>query len=155
MTVKASNTIPARDSTGESDLRVITVRVGNELLCLDILSVVEIVRTADLRMTRVPNAHTNVLGVVNLRGKVLPVLDLGGCLGQPAHGARERLVVVEMGSSIAGLSVDEVAKVVSISRSDLGESVTARGHHGTPLTVAGHIMTFIDVGTVVAAAGGG
>jgi len=149
MTVKTINKEPVRGRAGDSGLKVITVRVGNELLCLDILSVVEIVRTTDLRLTRVPNAHTNVLGVVNLRGKVLPVLDLGRRLGLPAHGARERLVVVETGNAIAGLSVDEVSEVVTISRNDLDETATAPGHHGTPLTVAGQIMTFIDVGTVV------
>ena len=85
------------------------MRVGVEQYALPVDHVLEVAELGDL--AAVPGAPSAVLGVRNLRGQVLPVFDLAAVLGLPRDGAPARLVVVEQGSLLAGLAIDEVHDV--------------------------------------------
>ena len=79
----------------------------------------EIVRVPEI--TRVPHAQAGVEGVINLRGRVLPVVDLAArlALGITARARSARVVVVDGGSESIGLLVDGVSEVLRVSAADV------------------------------------
>ena len=89
-------------------------KVGEEEFGIEILSVQEIIRLQEL--TRVPNSPEFVDGVINLRGKVIPVIALRKRFGLPqqAHDKETRIVVLETNSIVIGLVVDSVSEVLRI-----------------------------------------
>jgi purine-binding chemotaxis protein CheW len=94
--------------------QLVTFRLGEEEYGVDILKVHEIDRMMDI--TEVPNSPPCIEGVINLRGKVIPVINLRKKFGLPAREADERtkIVVVDIGTS-AGMIVDSVSEVLRIS----------------------------------------
>ena len=68
-------------------LQLVSFTIGDEEFGVDILQVQEINRM--LEVTRVPNAPEYVDGVINLRGKVIPIIDLRRRFGMPAEGAHQ------------------------------------------------------------------
>lgn len=95
-------------------LQLVGFRIGGEEFALDILRVQEIIRVQQL--TRVPNSADFVDGVINLRGKVIPVVALRKRFGleQIPHGKETRIVVVEVNHSVLGFIVDSVSEVLRI-----------------------------------------
>ena len=81
---------------GEDLLQLVSFKIGNEEYGVDILKVQEINRM--LEVTRVPNAPGYIDGVINLRGKVIPVINLRRRFGmeQRARDKDTRVVVVEL-----------------------------------------------------------
>jgi purine-binding chemotaxis protein CheW len=98
-------------------LQIVSFKVGDEEFGLDILTVQEIIRLQDL--TRVPNSPDFVDGVINLRGKVIPVIALRKRFGLPEqdHDKQTRIVVLEVKSIVVGLIVDSVSEVLRIPAS--------------------------------------
>ncbi len=94
--------------------QLVTFRLGEEEYGVDILKVHEIDRMMDI--TEVPNAPSCIEGVINLRGKVIPVINLRKKFNLPPREADERtkIVVVDIGTS-AGMIVDSVSEVLRIS----------------------------------------
>ncbi len=91
-------------------------RIGGMLVGIDLDRVQEINRRID--PTFVPLLDQYVRGVINLRGNLVTVLDVGEIVcGQPVEGTdRARTIVVELGEEVCGLVVEEVGDVVDISR---------------------------------------
>lgn len=98
-------------------LQLVTFLIGNEEFGVDILFVQEINRM--LPITRVPNAPDFVEGVVNLRGRVIPVIDLRSKLGlkRKEHDKNTRIIVIEVHSNTIGFIVDAVSEVIRIPAS--------------------------------------
>ena len=88
------------------------VRVGGERYALPIRYVVEVARMGEL--TPVPGAPHALLGVQNLRGQVVPVVDLGAIVGMPRSEKRGALVVVDDSGQPAGLAVDALLDVADL-----------------------------------------
>jgi len=103
-----------RDSAHHDLLQLVSFNVGGEEFGLDILRVQEIIRVQAL--TRVPNSPTFVDGVINLRGKVIPVIALRKRLGleNMVHDKQTRIVVTEVKGTVLGLIVDSVSSVLRI-----------------------------------------
>lgn len=104
----------ATASSGEELIQLVSFHIDDEEFGLEILRVQEIIRTPPL--TRVPASPAFVEGVVNLRGRVIPVISLRKRFGL---GAREldketRIVVVEVMGTVLGLMVDAVSEVLRI-----------------------------------------
>ncbi len=95
-------------------LQLVTFRLGKEEYSLDILKVQEIIRHMEL--TRVPKSPDFVDGVINLRGKVIPVLDLRKRFGLPVDERTNetRIIVVDVDSRTVGLKVDAVSEVLRL-----------------------------------------
>lgn len=95
-------------------LQLVSFHVGEEEFGLNILSVQEIIRVQQL--TRVPNSPDFVDGVINLRGKVIPVIALRKRFGLQdlAHDKQTRIVVVEIRGTVLGFIVDSVSEVLRI-----------------------------------------
>src|SRR6476619_495922 len=94
----------------------VTCRIDREVFALPVKQVQEILRVSAL--TRVPHAPFPVRGVTNLRGYVLPVVDLRVRLGMPPEepGPLARIMVVHSRGRLVGLLVDAVDQVVPIDR---------------------------------------
>jgi purine-binding chemotaxis protein CheW len=102
------------DRGGRELIQLVSFHVGGEEFGLDILRVQEIIRIQQL--TRVPNSPEFVDGVINLRGKVIPVVALRKRFGleEAAHDKQTRIVVVEVKGTILGFIVDSVSEVLRI-----------------------------------------
>ncbi|MBI5491376.1 MAG: chemotaxis protein CheW [Deltaproteobacteria bacterium] len=103
-----------KDFDKKEVLQLVTFRLGNEEFSLDILRVQEIIRHMDL--TRVPRTPEFVDGVINLRGRVIPVLDLRKRFGLPADEKTNdtRIIVVDVDDRTVGLKVDAVSEVLRL-----------------------------------------
>lgn len=97
-------------------IQLVTFVVGEEEYGVDILRVQEIIRSA--AVTRVPNAPRIIQGVINLRGRVIPVIDLRSRFGMPQrdHDNASRIVVMELVDKIVGFIVDSVREVIHIEQ---------------------------------------
>ncbi len=95
--------------------QLVVFDLGNEHYGVDITAVEGIVKLQSI--TAVPRAPHFVEGVTNLRGKILPVIDLRKRFGLPAGEATNetRIVVVEMGGSTVGIVVDGVSEVLRVA----------------------------------------
>jgi len=98
----------------ESLLQLVSFRVDSEEYGIDILKVQEIIRTVEI--TRVPRAPHYILGVINLRGKIIPVIDLRQRFGLEAcaHDKDTRIVVVDVDGNIVGMVVDAVSEILRL-----------------------------------------
>ena len=108
--------IAVRKQGGEV-LQLVSFSVGQEEFGVDILKVREINRMVEI--TRVPNASEFVSGVINLRGKVIPVIDLRRRfgIGKKDNDKNTRIIVVELTGRVLGFVVDAVNAVLRIPRS--------------------------------------
>jgi purine-binding chemotaxis protein CheW len=106
-------------SQGKSEelLQLVSFNIGDEEFGVDILKVQEINRMLDV--TRVPNAPEYVDGVINLRGKVIPIIDLRRRFGMERKNLDKntRIVVVELSGKVVGFVVDAVSEVLRIPKS--------------------------------------
>jgi purine-binding chemotaxis protein CheW len=84
-------------------------RVAEEAYAVCVLNVLEVASLGEV--TPVPGAPREILGVRNLRGKILPVIDLAALLGTRRSQPAERLLVAESDGRQAGLAIDEVTEV--------------------------------------------
>ena len=97
----------------------ITFRVGGQFFGIDIMRVREIRGWS--QATKLPHAPAFVRGVINLRGAVLPVIDLAERLGfEPiTASARNVVIVTSVGSKITGLLVDAVSDIISQEKNNI------------------------------------
>ncbi len=97
----------------------ITFRIGEEEYGVDILSVHEIRVWAEV--TRLPNTPEFVLGVLNMRGIILPVFDLRRRfgMGQTTPTERHVIIVVSAGEKMIGVLVDKVAEILALEPSEV------------------------------------
>ncbi|SHL01372.1 chemotaxis protein CheW [Rhodothermus profundi] len=98
-------------------LQLVSFLIENEEFGVDILNVQEIIRPVDI--TRVPNAPAFVEGVINLRGRIVPVVDLRKRFNLPQRerDKNSRIIVVELGDKIVGFMVDAVREVLRVDPS--------------------------------------
>jgi len=108
-----------------AELHIVGFRVGRETYGVPIASLHEIVRVPEI--TAVPDAPEYIEGVINLRGKIVSVIDLRKRFGEPATALnrRNRILVVEHGGRLSGLIVDAASEVLKIPAADIEPSPTA------------------------------
>ena len=105
----------ADNATVSDELKLIIFKLGREEYGMDILKVQEIKRM--MSITRVPSTPAFIKGVINLRGSVLPVIDLRTRLGLFEVELTEaaRIIVVLVNEGVVGFIVDEVVEVTTIN----------------------------------------
>lgn len=116
-------------------IEFIAFRLGAQEFCVDIMSVREI--RGWTPATALPHAPSYVRGVINLRGAVLPIIDLAERLGLPPAegGARQVIIVVQIARQLVGLLVDAVSDILTLP----ADAVQA-----TPDVAADTVRTFIQ-----------
>jgi purine-binding chemotaxis protein CheW len=101
------------------ELHIVGFQVGRETYGVPITSLHEIVRVPEINA--VPDAPEYLEGVINLRGKIVSVMDLRKRFGIPqvVHKKGNRILVVEHSGKLAGLIVDSASEVVKIPSEDV------------------------------------
>ncbi|HEX7758254.1 MAG TPA: chemotaxis protein CheW [Caulobacteraceae bacterium] len=115
---------------------LVTVSIGGQQFAIDIMSVREIRGWS--RSTPLPNAPAHFLGMINLRGSILPVVDLRARLGLGVSevGRASVVIVVQIGPRQVGLLVDAVCDILRVTDGmiqappDLGNGRTHEFVHG-------------------------
>src|SRR5208282_1150525 len=134
----------------EKELQIVGFRIGNETFGVRIAAVREIVRVPEI--TAVPSAPETVEGVINLRGKIIPVMDLRKRFGhfdvQPDK--KNRILVVELDNKLVGLIVNAASEVLKIPPSEIEApgSVFAEGESGYVTGVGklkGRLIILLDI----------
>ena len=102
---------------GSTDLQLVTFNIGEEEFGVDILNVKEINRIVEV--TKVPGAPEFVEGIINLRGKVIPIIDLRRKFRilNRENDKNTRIIVVELNKQVVGFIVDRVSEVLRINSS--------------------------------------
>jgi purine-binding chemotaxis protein CheW len=105
----------------DKELQVVGFRIGRETFGLPISIVREIVRVPEI--TSVPNAPDYIEGVINLRGRIIPIVDLRKRFGDTSFepSKKNRIVVVELESRAIGLIVNSASEVLRIRPSEIDE----------------------------------
>src|SRR5579872_7625060 len=95
-------------------VQVVSFQLGSEEYGVDISQVQEIIRMVEI--THVPRAPHFMEGVINLRGQLIPIIDLRTRFGMPRIEATKdtRIIVTEIGSKRVGIVVDSVSEVINI-----------------------------------------
>jgi purine-binding chemotaxis protein CheW len=134
----------------EKDLHIVGFRIGNETYGVRIASVREIVRVPEI--TSVPSAPDLIEGVINLRGKIIPVMDLRKRFGQTEiiSDKRNRILVVELENKLIGLIVNAASEVLKIPPSEIDSpgSVFAEGESSYVTGVGklkGRLIILLDI----------
>ena len=107
----------SHDPHDDDLIQLVTFRIGEEEFGVDILAVQEIIRM--MQITMVPRAPEFIEGVINLRGKVIPVINMRTRFNKPAldQDSNTRIVVIELENKIVGFLVDGVSEVLRIPES--------------------------------------
>ena len=94
--------------------------IGEEEYAVPILSIQEIIKP--IRWTRVPQTPQYILGVFNLRGSVIPLIDLRTKfgLGSKNHNEETRFFVLKQGDDVAGFVIDRLTMALRIKKADIG-----------------------------------
>ena len=103
----------------DKHLQIVGMRIGRETLGLPISLVREIVRVPEI--TPVPSAPPPIEGVINLRGKIIAVIDMGKRFGEAPieRNSKSRIVVVELEQRLVGLLVNSASEVLRIAPSEI------------------------------------
>jgi purine-binding chemotaxis protein CheW len=136
------------------ELHIVGFKVGRETYGVPITSLHEIVRVPEI--TAVPDAPDYVEGVINLRGKIVSVLDLRKRLGEVAiaPSKRNRILVVEHRGRLCGLIVDSASDVLKIPAADIDPSPTEFVEGGLNCVTGlgkyqGRLIVLLDIAKVL------
>ena len=107
------------DDGGGELIQLVSFMLGEEEFGVDVLKVREIIRMPEI--TRVPNTPHYVEGVINLRGKVIPVMSMRNRFGLELKefDKQTRIMVMEVDSELMGFIVDSVSEVIRISQHEI------------------------------------
>lgn len=115
------------DNIEDKEEKFLTFVLGHEEYGLEILKVREIISVMEI--TEVPQVPDFIKGVINLRGKVIPVIDLRLKFGMPPieYNRETCIIVVNVKDLLLGIVVDTVAEVLDISKDDIDPAPTFGG----------------------------
>jgi len=155
MNAPVTTSVPA--ATAEPR-QYLTFTLGGEMFAVETLSVKEIIEYGQI--TAVPMMPPSIRGVINLRGAVVPVIDLKARFGAPATEVTRRtcIVIIELGAEdehqVIGIVVDTVSEVLEIPPSEIepppafGARIRADFISGMG-KIAGHFVILLDMGRVL------
>jgi purine-binding chemotaxis protein CheW len=112
-----STHLPRTREESQQVQQLVSFRIGSEEFGVDILMVQEIIRLTTI--TPIPNASRSILGMINLRGRIIPVVDLRWLLriqgGESGEGRKKaRILIIELGGYVTGFVVDSVSEVMKV-----------------------------------------
>lgn len=135
MTATATENIIDNEMTARRHTtQVVTFTLAHEEYAVDILKVKEIILVEGI--TKVPQMPEYIEGIINLRGLIVPVIDLRKRLQLPVphHDEHTRIMIARMGKRVVGLIVDTVSRVMRIPKNDISEP---------PETIAGLVGKYL------------
>jgi chemotaxis signal transduction protein len=111
---------------GQTEFQVVTFRTGMETYGMDIDQIREIIMTQDI--TPVPGMKDTVKGIINLRGEIIPVIELAEILKvreklEETNKRKPRVIILDRDQGGYGVLVDEVMEVVKVSPEDVNTQI--------------------------------
>ena len=118
---KKEETSAVNKKNGEL-LRWVTFKLGNEIYGVNVMQVREVLRYTDI--APVPGAPSYVLGIINLRGNVVTVIDTRARFGIPPAEVTDntRIMIIESEKHVIGILVDSVAEVADLNTADIDDT---------------------------------
>ena len=114
------NSAVEEDTRSNEDIvQLVTFKLKGETYGINVMKVQEVLRVSEI--APVPGAPPYVLGIINLRGNVVTVIDTRGRFGLPSTELEEssRIVIIESEKQVVGILVDAVAEVVDLNVSEI------------------------------------
>ncbi len=152
MTLDFPNSTPNQDVNTDT-IELLAFRIGEQEYCVDIMAVREI--RGWTKATPLPHAPEYMKGVINLRGTVLPIVDLSVrlSLSQIETNARDVVIVVHIRDTTIGLLVSAVSDIVSLEKSSLqvppNLSEEQAGFIGSIAVLEGRMIRILDLPTIL------
>lgn len=111
--------LDSANNARDGGLECVSFTVCGQVYCLNIMMIREIRRWASV--TTLPHAEAHVLGVINLRGSVIPVFDLAVHfgLGKTAPGPRNVVIIADVEGQSSGLLVESVSEILTVDKADI------------------------------------
>jgi purine-binding chemotaxis protein CheW len=142
------------ENLNESALRWVTFRLADEVYGINVMQVQEVLRVSEI--APVPGAPDYVLGIINLRGNVVTVIDARKRFGMLPKEADDvsRVVIIETDKQIFGILVDSVAEVVDVDRADIetapnvGNDESSRYIQGVT-TIDSELLILVDLNRLI------
>lgn len=146
--------------TSNEDGRIVQLaafRVGSEEYVIDIMRIKEIINP--IKITPVPSETALIDGVINLRGVIIPIVDIRKCFAIPEdkRSKQPKYIIVVLEGKIVGIIVDEVLEVVRVPRSLIKPSPQLFGDRQPGLFVGvcefqGRLLLLVDLKKVLSPA---
>lgn len=116
---KQQKRLPVEDAQDAQKDKYITFLSGEEYFGIQIQNVNEIIVFQEI--TEVPESEDYIKGLINLRGKIIPVIDVRLRFGQEPFTYNDRtcIIVINVKETVVGLIVEKIAEVVEIPKSDI------------------------------------
>jgi purine-binding chemotaxis protein CheW len=117
-------------------IKYVSFELAGEVYALNAARVYEVLRYTEI--THVPGAASFILGIINLRGNVVTVIDARSVFGLPSasHSQQSRIIVVEIEDFVLGILVDRVAEVIDLSQTAI-ETAPATGQDDSSRFIQG------------------
>lgn len=117
---RQNNALLGDETKIDEVIQLVGFIVGEEEFAIPILSIQEIIKP--ISCTRVPQTPTYILGVFNLRGSVIPLIDLRARFGltPQKHSEETRFVVMKSGDDVAGFVIDRLTEAIRMPKRDIG-----------------------------------
>lgn len=102
-----------------NSIQIVCFKIGKEEYGLDILKVQEILKLP--KVTRLPKSAEYIMGVIDLRGKVIPIIDLAKRfrIDEGKESLERRAIVVDIRNKKVGLAIDSVSHVIKVDQKDI------------------------------------
>lgn len=115
----------ADSQQGQNEIiQLVTFYLDHEEYGVEVLKVREIIRMVSI--THMPNMPRSVEGIINLRGKVIPIISMRSQFGlsKTEISSQSRIIIMDVGGDLLGFTVDSVSEVIRISAADIQPSPT-------------------------------
>ena len=106
-------------TASDSELQLVVFSIGAEEFGVEIMNVQEIIRMTSI--TRIPQAPDYIKGIINLRGRIIVVINLNVVMGMQSKEQDEntRIIVASIGDTVMGFVVDSVSEVIRLPEKNL------------------------------------
>ena len=143
-----------QDFDANSARELVAFRVADQEYCVDIMSVREI--RGWTPATALPHSPSYVKGIINLRGSVLPIVDLAARFGLPASEptGRHVIIVCQVGGQLVGLLVDAVSDILTVMNDKMQPtpdvaSESAKAFVRGVMAIEDKMIRFIDLNAIL------
>ncbi len=100
------------DVLPEEEIRVCLFSMGEDLYAIPVETLTEIIISQ--KIFPVPTTPPHVLGVINLRGNIVPIVDIRSALSLPRQATTGQIVIIKQGATTLGIVVDSVSEVIAV-----------------------------------------
>lgn len=142
------------DKADDPILQWVTFKLEGERYGINVMQVQEVLRQSEI--APVPGAPDYVIGITNLRGNVVPVIDSRRRFGLPSKEADDvtRIIIFEVNGHVAGMQVDSVAEVVYLHQSEIDNAPSVNSDDSSRFiqgvsTREGSLLILVDVDKIL------